>query len=221
MGVEATFAISAEHGSGIETMLERLVEDFPEAEEEAEEPGGIRIAVIGKPNAGKSLLINKLLKFDRCIVSEIPGTTRDAVDSSVVLDGTEFILVDTAGIRRKGKTTRLLEKISVIMALKALERCDIAVSMSMNSVPSSTMDESTASRVVPGISETIQRSDFNNLLISDDLPALGFPITAMRMPPGSSASSSNSGKSSTNRSSMVSIPEPCSAEIAKVASTPI
>ncbi len=127
MGVEATFAISAEHGSGIETMLERLVEDFPEAEEEAEEPGGIRIAVIGKPNAGKSLLINKLLKFDRCIVSEIPGTTRDAVDSSVVLDGTEFILVDTAGIRRKGKTTRLLEKISVIMALKALERCDIAV----------------------------------------------------------------------------------------------
>ena len=127
MGVEATFAISAEHGSGIETMLERLVEDFPEAEEEAEEPGDIRIAVIGKPNAGKSLLINKLLKFDRCIVSEIPGTTRDAVDSSIVLDGTEFILVDTAGIRRKGKTTRLLEKTSVIMALKALERCDIAV----------------------------------------------------------------------------------------------
>ncbi len=127
MGVEATFAISAEHGSGIETMLERLVEDFPEAEEETEEPGDIRIAVIGKPNTGKSSLINKLLKFDRCIVSEIPGTTRDAVDSSVVLDGTEFILVDTAGIRRKGKTTRLLEKTSVIMALKALERCDIAV----------------------------------------------------------------------------------------------
>jgi GTP-binding protein len=127
MGVEATFAISAEHGSGIETMLERLVEDFPELEEEAEEPGGIRIAVIGKPNAGKSSLINKLLKSDRCIVSEIPGTTRDAVDSSIVLDGTEFILIDTAGIRRKGKTTRLLEKTSVIMALKALERCDIAV----------------------------------------------------------------------------------------------
>lgn len=128
MGVEHTFAISAEHGVGIETMLERLVEDFPEAEEESEEEqAGIRIAVIGKPNVGKSSLINKLLKTDRCIVSEIPGTTRDAVDSSVVIGETEFILIDTAGIRRKGKTTRLLEKFSVIMALKALERCDIAV----------------------------------------------------------------------------------------------
>ena len=128
MGVKNTFALSAEHGIGIEAMLEELVKGFPEAEEEPEEvPGKIRVAVIGKPNAGKSSLINKLLKSDRCIVSDIPGTTRDVVDTSVVLDGKEFVLMDTAGIRRKGKTTRVLEKYSVIMALKALERCDITV----------------------------------------------------------------------------------------------
>jgi len=128
MGVKNTFALSAEHGIGIEAMLEVLVKDFPEAEEEPEEiPGRIRVAVIGKPNAGKSSLINKLLKSDRCIVSDIPGTTRDAVDTSVVFEEKEFVLIDTAGIRRKGKTTRVLEKYSVIMALKALERCDITV----------------------------------------------------------------------------------------------
>ena len=129
MGVENTFALSAEHGVGIETMLEQLVKEFPDAEEEEGEGAadGIRIAVIGKPNVGKSSLINKLLNTDRCIVSEIPGTTRDAVDTSVAIDDKEFILMDTAGIRRKGKTTRLLDKYSVIMALKALEKCDIAV----------------------------------------------------------------------------------------------
>ncbi len=128
MGVANTFGLSAEHGVGIETMLEQLVKEFPDAEEEHEEAAeGIRVAVIGKPNAGKSSLINKLLNTDRCIVSEIPGTTRDAVDTPVVIDDKKFILMDTAGIRRKGKTTRLLEKYSVIMALKALERCDIAV----------------------------------------------------------------------------------------------
>ena len=128
MGVERTFALSAEHGTGIEAMLEDLVPGFAApAEEPAETPRGIRVAVIGKPNAGKSSIINKLLKSDRCIVSEIPGTTRDAVDTSVVFDEKEFVLMDTAGIRRKGKTTRVLEKYSVIMALKALERCDITV----------------------------------------------------------------------------------------------
>ena len=128
MGVANTFALSAEHSIGVEGMLEELVKGFADAEEEpVETPDGIRVAVIGKPNAGKSSLINKLLKSDRCIVSEIPGTTRDAVDTSIVFEGTEFILMDTAGIRRKGKTTRLLEKYSVIMALKALERCDVAV----------------------------------------------------------------------------------------------
>ncbi|MDH5762427.1 MAG: ribosome biogenesis GTPase Der [Nitrospinota bacterium] len=128
MGVAKTFAISAEHSLGIEGMLEELVRDFPLPDKEPEEKRkGIRLAIIGKPNAGKSSLVNKLLRTDRCIVSEIPGTTRDTLDTSIVIDDTEFILMDTAGIRRKGKTTGLLEKYSVIMALKALERCDIAV----------------------------------------------------------------------------------------------
>jgi GTP-binding protein len=90
-------------------------------------PEAIRVAIIGRPNAGKSSLINQLLKSERCIVSEIPGTTRDTVDTVLEFEGQRFVLMDTAGIRRKGKTTKLLDKYSVIMALKALERCDIAV----------------------------------------------------------------------------------------------
>mgnify|MGYP001475451575 FL=1 len=87
----------------------------------------IRVAVVGRPNVGKSSLINKLLNSPRCIVSDIPGTTRDAVDTFLEVDDENFLLVDTAGIKRKGKTAQVLDKFSVIMALKALDRCDIAV----------------------------------------------------------------------------------------------
>jgi GTP-binding protein len=87
----------------------------------------VRVAVVGRPNVGKSSLVNRLLDSSRCIVSNIPGTTRDAVDTTLEVDGKSFLLVDTAGIRRKGKTREVLDKFSVIMALKALDRCDIAV----------------------------------------------------------------------------------------------
>jgi len=83
--------------------------------------------VVGRPNVGKSSLINKLLRSTRCIVSDIPGTTRDAIDTSLEFNGKNFLLVDTAGIKRKGRTKQVLDKFSVIMALKALDRCDIAV----------------------------------------------------------------------------------------------
>jgi len=126
LGVKETFALSAEHGFGISDLLEQLVQSFPEIEPETPSPG-IQVAIIGKPNAGKSSLTNRLLNSDRCIISNIPGTTRDSVDTELTFQDQAFALIDTAGIRRKGKTTQLLDKYSVIMALKALDRCDIAV----------------------------------------------------------------------------------------------
>jgi GTP-binding protein len=128
LGLANTFPVSAEHGNGLYELIEAISKSLPDAEPESDSSGDdIRIAVIGKPNVGKSSLINSLLKSERCIVSDIPGTTRDAIDTFLEWDGRRFILVDTAGIRRKGKTRQVLDKFSVIMALKALDRCDVAV----------------------------------------------------------------------------------------------
>jgi GTP-binding protein len=121
------FPISSEHGNGIGDMLDELIKvlDFSVEEEEKERP--IRVAIIGRPNVGKSSLVNKLLGEERVIVSPIAGTTRDAIDTQITVDGQSFLLVDTAGIRRKGKTTEMAEKLSVIMARKSLERADVAI----------------------------------------------------------------------------------------------
>jgi len=127
LGIKNTFSISAEHGTGISALLECLTENFPDSLPEGNESEAIKIAVIGRPNVGKSTLINKLLHSDRCIVSSIPGTTRDSVDIPLVANKIKYDLIDTAGIRRKGKTRELLDKFSVIMSLKAMKRCDIAV----------------------------------------------------------------------------------------------
>jgi len=120
--------ISAEHGTGVGDLLDAVFEalDFEEVEEAAvKEP--IKLAIIGRPNVGKSSLLNKILGEERVIVSPIAGTTRDAIDTFLTLDEQEFMLIDTAGIRRKGKTTEMAEKLSVIMARKSLERADVAI----------------------------------------------------------------------------------------------
>jgi len=128
LGLENTFAVSAEHGNGLYELIEAMAKSLPEPEPESDSDcDDIRIAVIGKPNVGKSSLINSLLDAERCIVSDVPGTTRDAIDTFLEWNGRRFILIDTAGIRRKGKTHQVLDKFSVIMALKALDRCDVAV----------------------------------------------------------------------------------------------
>ena len=128
LGLDNIFAVSAEHGNGLYELIEAMAQALPEAEPEPDfGEDDIRIAVIGKPNVGKSSLINSLLKSERCIVSDVPGTTRDAIDTFLEWNERRFVLIDTAGIRRKGKTHQVLDKFSVIMALKALDRCDVAV----------------------------------------------------------------------------------------------
>jgi GTP-binding protein len=121
--------VSAEHGTGIGDLLDIVFAHLEFSDEEvAETPANeIRLAIIGRPNVGKSSLLNKLLGEERVIVSPIAGTTRDSVDTELLLDGMKFTLVDTAGIRRKGKTTEMAEKLSVVMARKALERADVAI----------------------------------------------------------------------------------------------
>jgi len=132
-GYEDVFPVSAEHGGGVGDLLDAVIERLPAVEAVEREQSEINVAIIGRPNVGKSSLINKLLGQERVIVSPIPGTTRDAVDSvfeSEVGENGDTIrlrLIDTAGIRRKGKTTGMEEKLSVVMARKHIERADVVL----------------------------------------------------------------------------------------------
>ena len=123
------FPIAAEHGSGVDDLLDAALAQLKghAAEEHAEERREIEIAIIGRPNVGKSTLLNRLAGEERSIVSPIPGTTMDNVDTDVVRNGRVYRFVDTAGIRRKGKTTLVAEKLSVVMARRGLERADVAL----------------------------------------------------------------------------------------------
>ncbi|MEP7076701.1 MAG: ribosome biogenesis GTPase Der [Acidobacteriota bacterium] len=121
--------ISAEHGTGIGDLLDMVFDVLvhPDEEERGPDEEPIKLAIIGRPNVGKSSLLNKLLGEERVIVSPIAGTTRDAIDTEITVDGRDYLLIDTAGIRRKGKTAEMAEKLSVVMARKSLERADVAV----------------------------------------------------------------------------------------------
>jgi GTP-binding protein len=130
LGLDTLYPLSAEHRYGLTDLLDemaRVLSDLANDPQQDAAAEMIRLAVVGRPNVGKSSLINRILGQDRLLVSEIPGTTRDAIDSVCKLDGKSYLLVDTAGIRRKGKVTRKLEKFSVIKALRSLERCDVAL----------------------------------------------------------------------------------------------
>jgi GTPase len=126
-GFAAVFPVSAEHGDGIGDMLDAMLEILPAPETREEQHREIRLSIVGRPNVGKSSLVNRLTGAERVIVSPIPGTTRDAVDTEIEYEGTAFRLIDTAGIRRKGKTELMAEKISVIMARRNLEQADVAI----------------------------------------------------------------------------------------------
>jgi GTP-binding protein len=135
LGIQNLFPLSAEHGLGVDDLLDHLTADFP-ASPVATTPSSpsatpaelvTNVAIIGRPNVGKSTLLNRLLNEERSIVTPLPGTTRDAVDAEFEHDGLHYRLVDTAGIRRKGKTHLLAEKLSVIQARRHLERADVAL----------------------------------------------------------------------------------------------
>ncbi len=142
LGITNVFPVSAEHGTGVAELLDAVLQlpgftaeraEIAEKMEEAAEGGRaaqeIKVAIIGRPNVGKSTLLNQLTGSARAIVSEIPGTTRDAVDEIVERDGRTYRFIDTAGIRRKGKTRLMAEKLSVVMARKHLESADVALLM--------------------------------------------------------------------------------------------
>lgn len=128
LGLGEPYAISANHGTGTGDLLDALVAAFPEQPEE-EEDESVKIAIVGKPNSGKSSLLNRLVGEQRAIVSPIAGTTRDSVDSHIVIDNIPVTLIDTAGIRRRGRIDRGVEKYSVIRSMRAIERCDVALLM--------------------------------------------------------------------------------------------
>jgi GTP-binding protein len=140
LGIRSLFPISAEHGLGVDDLLIHVTKDFPASpkatdstppsngEDDFAAPDrAIKVAIIGRPNVGKSTLLNCLLDEDRSIVTPIAGTTRDAVDAEFEREGQRYLFIDTAGIRKKGKTRLLAEKLSVIQARKHLERADVAL----------------------------------------------------------------------------------------------
>lgn len=128
LGLGDPIPVSAAHGSGVGDLLDAVVERLPEKEaEDGEEVSAIRIAFVGRPNVGKSSLFNTIVGEERSIVSPIPGTTRDAVDTYVKIDGKEFVFIDTAGLRRKSKIQEPVERYSVIRTLRAVDRCHVAV----------------------------------------------------------------------------------------------
>ena len=127
LGLSEPFPISAYHGDGVGDMLDELVKALPAYPDEDSEENAISIAIVGRPNVGKSSLLNALLGRERAIVSEIPGTTRDSIDTELVYDGQRITVIDTAGIRRRGSVEPGIEKYSVLRSMQAIDRADVAL----------------------------------------------------------------------------------------------
>ncbi len=127
LGLGEPISISALHGTGTGDLLDAIVENLPVVDEAEEDDDAIRIAIVGRPNVGKSSLLNKMLGEDRVIVSNVPGTTRDAIDTRIEYEGLELVLIDTAGIRRRGKIEPGVEKYSFLRFLKSVNRADVCL----------------------------------------------------------------------------------------------
>ena len=127
LGIGEPMPISAANRMGLGDMLDAVIAHFPESDGTEEDDDRPRVAIVGKPNVGKSSIINRLLGENRVIVSDIAGTTRDAIDTTVKRNGQEYIFIDTAGLRRKSKIKEELERYSIIRTVTAVERCDVAV----------------------------------------------------------------------------------------------
>ena len=129
LGMGDPYSISALHGTGTGDLLDEVIAHIEDISETEDEDDSVKIAIVGKPNAGKSSLLNKIVGQERAIVSDIPGTTRDAVDTKLTYNDMEVTLIDTAGIRKRGKVTPGVEKFSVIRSMNAIERADVAILM--------------------------------------------------------------------------------------------
>ncbi len=127
LGVETIHSISAEHGRGVPDLIDDILALLPDVTPVRDNEGEVRLAVIGRPNVGKSSLVNRLLGFERMVANPTAGTTRDSVDTPFVYNQKNYLLIDTAGIRRKGKVSQKLEKFSVIQALKAMDRAHVVL----------------------------------------------------------------------------------------------
>ncbi|MBA2173863.1 ribosome biogenesis GTPase Der [Halobacillus locisalis] len=129
LGFGEPFPISGTHGLGLGDMLDEVIKHFPEREQEMEDDETIRFSLIGRPNVGKSSLVNSLLGQERVIASEIPGTTRDAIDTPFTKDDQDYVIIDTAGMRKRGKVYESTERYSIMRALKAIERSDVVLTL--------------------------------------------------------------------------------------------
>jgi GTP-binding protein len=127
LGVDRFFTISAEHNRGIGDLMDEVTAAFPRSGPAREEEDVTRIAVVGRPNVGKSSLVNRLLGFERVVANPVPGTTRDSVDTYFAWNRKKFLLIDTAGIRRKGRISLKVEKYSAVDALRSIDRSDVAL----------------------------------------------------------------------------------------------
>lgn len=127
LGIEELWPASAEHGRGVGDLMDRVMELLPPCAPREEDGEETRLAVIGRPNVGKSSLVNRLLGYERVVANPVAGTTRDSVDTAFIHNGKRYVLIDTAGIRRKGKVSQALEKYSVVHALKAMDRAHVVL----------------------------------------------------------------------------------------------
>ncbi len=127
LGIEKLYTLSAEHGRGVNDLIDELEELLPPAPDPQEKENEIRLAVIGRPNVGKSSLVNRLLGFERVVANPTAGTTRDSIDTPFVHNNQRYVLIDTAGIRRKGKVSQALEKFSAVNALRAMDRAHVVL----------------------------------------------------------------------------------------------
>lgn len=129
LGIGEPYPVSSIHGLGVGDLLDEVVKHFPREEELEEEDDVIHVAIVGKPNAGKSSLVNRILNENRVIVSDVAGTTRDAIDTRYEREGRKYVLIDTAGMRKRGRINENVEKYSVARALSAVERADVCLIM--------------------------------------------------------------------------------------------
>ena len=145
LGLGYPHPISGYHNLGLDDMMAEVIAHFAEAEAFPEPDADVRLAIVGRPNVGKSMLLNALAGENRSIVSDIPGTTRDTIDTLIEVDGKDVLLLDTAGIRRRGKIGTGIEKYSVIRSVRAIDRCDVAILMMDAMEPATAQDTHIAS----------------------------------------------------------------------------